>query len=145
MTDRLKADVFEANRLLDRWGLVTLTWGNASGIDRDRGLVAIKPSGVDYDSLTAGEMVVVDLEGNVVEGTLRPSSDLQTHLELYRAFPSVGGVAHTHSLYACSPRRAVKFPAWERRMPIISTAPCRSPAFLPRKKSRRVTNAKRGS
>ena len=100
MMDRLKAEVFKANSELVQHGLVTLTWGNVSGIDRSRRLVAIKPSGVDYESMTAADMVVVDLDGNVVEGGLNPSSDTPTHLELYRAFRSVGGVVHTHSPYA---------------------------------------------
>ena len=93
----LKNDVFERNLDLVRHHLVVLTWGNVSGIDREAGLVAIKPSGVAYDRMTAEDIVVVDLEGKPVEGTLRPSSDLPTHLALYRAFPSVGGIVHTHS------------------------------------------------
>ena len=93
----LKNDVFERNLELVRHGLVVLTWGNVSGIDREAGLVAIKPSGVAYDRMTAEDIVVVDLEGHAVEGTLRPSSDLPTHLALYRAFPTVGGIVHTHS------------------------------------------------
>lgn len=93
----LKNDVFERNLELVKHGLVVLTWGNVSGIDREAGLVAIKPSGVAYDRMTAEDVVVVDLEGKPVEGTLRPSSDLPTHLALYRAFPSAGGIVHTHS------------------------------------------------
>ncbi len=93
----LKTEVFRRNLDLVRHGLVVLTWGNVSGIDRDAGLVAIKPSGVAYDAMTAEDIVVVDLDGRVVEGSLRPSSDLPTHLALYRAFPSVGGIVHTHS------------------------------------------------
>ena len=100
MIEQLKNEVYKANVELEHHGLVTLTWGNASGIDRAGGLVAIKPSGVDYQSMAAADMVVVDLEGNIVEGKLRPSSDTRIHLELYRAFPSIGGVVHTHSLYA---------------------------------------------
>jgi L-ribulose-5-phosphate 4-epimerase len=100
MIDRLKAEVCKANMDLVRLGLVTLTWGNVSGIDREAGLVVIKPSGVDYGLLTVGTMVVVDLGGNVVEGNLRPSSDTPAHLELYRAFPGIGGIVHTHSVYA---------------------------------------------
>lgn len=96
-TTALKNDVFERNLELVRHGLVVLTWGNVSGIDREAGLVAIKPSGVAYDRMTAEDIVVVDLEGKAVSGTLRPSSDLPTHLALYRAFPSVGGIVHTHS------------------------------------------------
>jgi L-ribulose-5-phosphate 4-epimerase len=98
--DKLRAEVLEANLELVRRGLVLYTFGNASGIDRELGLVAIKPSGVDYDRLTAGDMVVADLEGRIVEGKLKPSSDLATHLELYREFPGIGGVVHTHSEYA---------------------------------------------
>ncbi len=93
----LKREVLEANLALVDHGLVVLTWGNVSGIDRDGGVVAIKPSGVPYDRLTADDIVVVDLAGNVVEGALRPSSDLPTHLVLYRAFPSIGGIVHAHS------------------------------------------------
>jgi len=98
----LKQKVFEANLDLPKYGLVTFTWGNVSEIDRERGLVVIKPSGVSYEKMTVDDMVVVDLEGNVVEGKLKPSSDLATHLELYKAFPSIGGVVHTHSTNATS-------------------------------------------
>ena len=87
MLEELKKEVYEANMLLPKYGLVTFTWGNVSGIDRESGLVVIKPSGVDYDKMTADDMVVVDLEGNRVEGNLNPSSDTATHLELYKAFP----------------------------------------------------------
>jgi len=97
---RLREQVCEANLDLVRRGLVIEAFGNASGIDRESGLVAIKPSGVDYRKLTAASMVLTTLEGCVVEGGLRPSSDLPTHLVLYRAFPTVGGVAHTHSMFA---------------------------------------------
>ncbi len=96
----LKARVLEANLALVRHGLVILTWGNASEIDRARGTVAIKPSGVGYAGMTADDIVVVDLSGRVLEGSLRPSSDLPTHLELYRAFQGIGGVVHTHSAKA---------------------------------------------
>ena len=96
----LREEVLDANLELVRRGLVLYTFGNASGIDRQQGLVAIKPSGVPYEELTAAHMVVSDLEGNIVDGNLRPSSDHQTHLELYRRFPSIGGVAHTHSEFA---------------------------------------------
>jgi L-ribulose-5-phosphate 4-epimerase len=98
----LREQVFEANLELVRRGLVLYTFGNASGIDRDRGLVAIKPSGVPYDAMTPSDMVIVDLEGKRVEGEMRPSSDLATHLVLYRAFPQIGGVVHTHSRAATS-------------------------------------------
>ena len=97
MLENLRIKVYEANCKLPEYGLVTFTWGNVSAIDRERGLVVIKPSGVPYEELTPESMVITDLEGNVVEGDLRPSSDLPTHLELYRAFPDIGGVVHTHS------------------------------------------------
>ena len=100
MLEELKEQVFRANLDLVRHGLVIFTWGNVSAIDRASGLVVIKPSGVDYDRMKASDMVVVDLDGKVVEGDLRPSSDTPTHLVLYRAFPEVGGVVHTHSTYA---------------------------------------------
>jgi L-ribulose-5-phosphate 4-epimerase len=96
----LREDVLEANLELVRAGLVIHAFGNASGIDRDEGLVAIKPSGVPYAELTPASLVVTDLEGRVVDGTFRPSSDLPTHLALYKAFPGIGGVAHTHSRHA---------------------------------------------
>ena len=97
MLEELKADVCEANRRLPGTGLVQLTWGNVSGIDRDRGIFGIKPSGVDYGELQPEHIVLVDLDGKVVEGDLNPSSDTKTHLELYRAWKNVGGVTHTHS------------------------------------------------
>ena len=100
MVEELKREVCEANLELKGSGLVILTWGNASGIDREAGLVAIKPSGVSYQDMVPEQMVLVDLEGNVVEGGLRPSSDTPTHLALYRAFDGIAGVAHTHSTYA---------------------------------------------
>lgn len=101
MLEYLKKKVYEANMDLVRHGLVIFTWGNVSGIDRERGLVVIKPSGVDYDTMTPDDMVVVDLHtGEVVEGSLRPSSDTPTHLVLHRAWPEIGGVVHTHSTYA---------------------------------------------
>lgn len=101
MLEKLKEEVLQANLDLVRHGLVIFTWGNVSGIDREKGLVVIKPSGVSYDDMKAGDMVVVDLkDGHVVEGDLRPSSDTPTHLAMYRAFPEVGGVVHTHSTYA---------------------------------------------
>jgi L-ribulose-5-phosphate 4-epimerase len=100
MLEKLRAEVYEANLELVRRGLVLYTFGNASGISRERGLVVIKPSGVPYASMTPADMVVTDLEGKVVEGGLRPSSDLDTHVALYRAFPAIGGVVHTHSRHA---------------------------------------------
>ena len=102
MLEALRKEVWRANKLLPELGLVTFTWGNVSGIDRQRGLVCIKPSGVEYDLLTPESMVITDLEGHVVEGDLNPSSDLATHLELYKAFPTVGGITHTHSPWATS-------------------------------------------
>ncbi len=100
MLEELKAQVYDANMLLPKYSLVTFTWGNVSGIDREKGLFVIKPSGVEYDALRPENMVVVDMEGNVVEGSLRPSSDTPTHLEIYRAFPGINGVVHTHSRWA---------------------------------------------
>ena len=100
MLEALKEEVCQANLALVKAGLVVLTWGNASGYDRNAGLVVIKPSGVSYEAMTPDEMVVVDLDGNLVEGDLKPSSDLPTHLGLYLAWPELGGVVHTHSTYA---------------------------------------------
>ena len=108
MLEELRADVCRANLLLPQYGLVTFTWGNVSGIDRQSGLVVIKPSGVPYDSMTAEDMVVVDLDGNVAEGRWKPSSDTPTHLELYRAFPDCGGIVHTHSRWATTFAQAGK-------------------------------------
>lgn len=102
MLEQLKQDVYRANLQLVEYGLVVLTWGNVSAIDRQSGLFVIKPSGVPYEKLRAQDMVVVDLNGNVVEGELNPSSDTPTHAELYRAFPEIGGVVHTHSSWACA-------------------------------------------
>lgn len=102
MLKDLKELVYEANMELPKRGLITYTWGNVSGIDREKGLFVIKPSGVDYDDLKAEDMVVVDLEGNKVEGKYKPSSDTPTHLELYKAFEKVGGIVHTHSPWATS-------------------------------------------
>ena len=102
MLEKLKQDVLEANLLLPKYGLITFTWGNVSGIDRESGLVVIKPSGVPYDGMTAEDMVVVDSNGNVVEGKWKPSSDTPTHLVLYKAFSECGGIVHTHSRWATS-------------------------------------------
>jgi L-ribulose-5-phosphate 4-epimerase len=103
MLKKLKEQVFQANLLLPKHGLVTFTWGNVSGIDRAQGLVVIKPSGVSYETMKARDMVVVELEtGKVVDGELKPSSDTPTHLELYKAFPNIGGIVHTHSRWATS-------------------------------------------
>lgn len=104
----LKEEVLQANLDLPKYGLVTFTWGNVSGIDRDKGLIVIKPSGVEYDLLTPGDMAVVDLMGKTVEGRYKPSSDTDTHLELYRNFPNIGGIVHTHSRYATSWAQAGK-------------------------------------
>lgn len=111
----LRADVLDANLQLPAHGLVTLTWGNASAIDRELGLVAIKPSGVDYDALSTDAIVVVDLAGRVVLGGGRPSTDTPTHLALYRAFPQIGAVVHTHSSWATAWAQA------EREIPLLGT------------------------
>lgn len=108
MLEKLKQEVLQANISLVKHGLVVLTWGNVSGIDRDKNLVVIKPSGVEYDKLTFDDLVVVDLNGNIVEGNKRPSSDTPTHIELYKAFKEVGGVTHTHSNYATMFAQACK-------------------------------------
>ena len=100
MLRALREQVFEANLELNRRGVVVYTWGNVSGIDRDQGLVVIKPSGVPYETMTADDMVVVDLDNKVVWGEKKPSSDTKTHTILYKAFPAIGGVTHTHSTYA---------------------------------------------
>ena len=100
MLEGLKQKVYEANMELPRRGLVTYTWGNVSGIDREAGLFVIKPSGVEYDDLRPEDLVVMDLNGNKVEGTMNPSSDTKTHLVLYQTFPEIGGIVHTHSPYA---------------------------------------------
>ena len=100
MLKKLKKQVLDANLLLPKYGLVTFTWGNVSGIDRERGLVVIKPSGVEYDGMTVDDLVVLTLDGEQVEGDLRPSSDTPTHLELYKAFPDIGGIVHTHSQWS---------------------------------------------
>ncbi len=108
MLETLKKEVLEANLMLPKHNLVTFTWGNVSAIDRKTGLVVIKPSGVSYEEMKADDMVVVDLEGNVVEGHLRPSSDTPTHVELYKAFKNIGGIVHTHSRWATSFAQAGK-------------------------------------
>jgi L-ribulose-5-phosphate 4-epimerase len=102
MLEKLKADVYRANLDLVKHELVIFTWGNVSGIDRKQGLVVIKPSGVSYDDMKPEDMVVLDLDGRIVEGKLKPSSDTPTHLELYRNFPNIGGIVHTHSEWATS-------------------------------------------
>lgn len=103
MLEKLKEDVLKANLLLPKYGLVTFTWGNVSAADRESGMMVIKPSGVEYDEMTADDMVVVHIAtGEIIDGDLKPSSDTPTHLELYRAFPNIGGVVHTHSRWATS-------------------------------------------
>jgi L-ribulose-5-phosphate 4-epimerase len=111
----LREEVLDANLALVRHGLVTLTWGNASGIDREAGLVAIKPSGVPYEEMGVADIVIVDLAGRVVDGERRPSTDVSTHLVLYRSFPEIGGVVHTHSTWATSWAQA------GREIPIFGT------------------------
>lgn len=108
MLEELKQSVLKANLDLPKYNLVTFTWGNVSGIDRENGLVVIKPSGVEYDGMSVDDMVIVDLDGNVVEGKWKPSSDTPTHLALYKAFPAIGGVVHTHSRWATSFAQAGK-------------------------------------
>ncbi|MBC7961242.1 MAG: L-ribulose-5-phosphate 4-epimerase [Vallitaleaceae bacterium] len=108
MLEKLKKEVYEANMALPEKGLVVFTWGNVSGIDRESGLVVIKPSGVEYETMTVEDMVVVDLDGKVVEGKLNPSSDTATHLVLYKAFKNIGGIVHTHSQWATSFAQAGK-------------------------------------
>ena len=100
MLEKLREEVYAANMELPARGLVTYTWGNVSGIDREKQLVVIKPSGVEYDELTPGNLVIVDMNNNVVEGELNPSSDTKTHVELYKTFPTIGGIVHTHSSHA---------------------------------------------
>ena len=124
MLENLKEEVLEANLDLVRHGLVIFTWGNVSAIDRASGRVVIKPSGVEYEALKAEDMVVVDLDGNVVEGSLRPSSDTPTHLALYRAFEgSAAWYTPTRPTLRHGRRWDSTSPRWERPMPIISTAP----------------------
>lgn len=106
MYESLKEKVLKANLLLPQYGLITFTWGNVSEIDRETGVVAIKPSGVEYTDMKASDIVLVDIDGNILEGELKPSSDLATHLELYRQFPNIGGVVHTHSRWATSHAQA---------------------------------------
>ena len=102
MLEELKQKVYEANMALPKYNLVTFTWGNVSAIDREKGLFVIKPSGVDYDKLLPSDMVVMDLNGNKIEGGYNPSSDTPTHMELYKAYPEIGGIVHTHSPWATS-------------------------------------------
>ena len=108
MLEYLRQQVYEANMELPCHGLVTYTWGNVSAIDHEKGLIVIKPSGVDYNELAPDNLVIVDMDGNVVEGSLKPSSDTKTHLELYNALPALGGIVHTHSTYAVAWAQACK-------------------------------------
>lgn len=108
MLEDLKQRVLEANLLLPKYGLVTFTWGNVSGIDRESGIVAIKPSGIEYDAMSIEDIILCDLEGNVIEGKLKASSDLMTHLEFYKHFKNIGGVVHTHSHWATAFAQAGK-------------------------------------
>ena len=108
MLEALKEEVYKANLSLVKHGLVLFTWGNVSGIDRKENLIVIKPSGVSYDDMQPNDMVVVDLNGKVIEGKFKPSSDTLTHIELYKAFPEIGGIVHTHSTYAVAWAQALK-------------------------------------
>ena len=108
MLEYLRQQVYEANMELPRHGLVTYTWGNVSAIDHEKGLIVIKPSGVDYNELAPDNLVIVDMDGNVVEGSLKPSSDTKTHLKLYNALSTLGGIVHTHSTYAVAWAQACK-------------------------------------
>lgn len=121
MLEALKKEIYEANMLLPKYGLVTFTWGNVSGIDREKGLFVIKPSGVDYDLLKPEDMVVMDLNGNRVEGELNPSSDTPTHVVLYNRFPDIGGTVHTQFSmgYKLGSGRAWDSLLWGLRMRII--------------------------
>ena len=125
MLEELKKEVYEANMLLPKYDLVTFTWGNVSGIDREKGLFVIKPSGVDYDKLTPEDMVVVDLQGNKVEGDLNPSSDTATHVELYNRFPNIGGVVHTHSPWATGRKRNPLLRNYTCRLPVRNSTMCK--------------------
>ena len=127
MLEQLKKEVYEANMLLPKYGLVTFTWGNVSGVDREKKVFVIKPSGVPYEDLKPEDMVVVDFDGNKVEGAMNPSSDTPTHAWLYKKFDKIGGIVHTHSSYATSwARPAAAFPATERLTRTTITA--KSPA-----------------
>ena len=134
MLEELKQQVLEANLLLPKYGLVTFTWGNVSGIDRASGLVVIKPSGVPYDGMSVEDMVVTDLDGKVVEGKWKPSSDTPTHVELYKAFPDCGGIVHTHSRWATTFAQAGKeIPAMGTTQGdyFYGAVPCTRPVPLP--------------
>lgn len=140
MLEELKEEVLEANLELPRHHVVLYTWGNASGIDRERNLIVIKPSGVPYEYLKASDMVVVNLEGEVVEGNLRPSSDTRTHIELYKNFPEIGGVVHTHSIHAAAFAQAGRRSSLlARPMQTISTDPFPVPDPSRKKKWKTTT------
>lgn len=115
MLEQLKQLVFEANMELPKRGLVTYTWGNVSGIDRETGYIVIKPSGIEYEEMKPDDMVVLDLEGNKIEGKYRPSSDTATHIELYKKYPEIGGIVHTHSTWATAWSQA------QREIPLYGT------------------------
>ena len=143
MLEALKKEVCEANLELVKHGLVIFTWGNVSAIDRTSGLVVIKPSGVAYEQMKPEDMVVVDLDGHIVEGSLKPSSDTPTHLVLYKAFPAIGGVVHTHSTYATSWAQAgIDLPNIGMR--IISVGRFLVPGICLRRKSKEPTRRKPG-
>ena len=128
MLEQLKKDVYEANMELQEKGMVIYTWGNVSGIDREHNYVVIKPSGVEYDLLKPEDMVVVDFDGNVVEGKYRPSSDTPTHIELYKAYPDLAGVVHTHSTWLLHLHRQVwQFLLWVQHTLTISTVTFHAP------------------
>lgn len=128
MLEELKKQVYEANMELPRRGLITYTWGNVSGIDRESGYFVIKPSGVDYDALSPDDMVVMDLDGNKIEGRYKPSSDTATHIELYKKYEEIGGIVHTHSRrLSRGRRRAETFRFTAQRMQTISSDRFRAP------------------
>ncbi len=127
MLESLKKQVYRANMMLQEYNLSIFTWGNVSGIDRRKGLIVIKPSGVEYDKLSPLDLPVLDLDGNLIEGYLKPSSDTDTHIELYKAFPNIGGVTHTHSVYAtsfCQAGRAIKPYGTTHADHFCSAVPC---------------------
>lgn len=140
MLEELRKAVYEANLELPRRGLVTYTWGNVSGIDRSKGLMVIKPSGVEYSALRPEDLVVLDMNGNSVEGALHPSSDAKTHLELYRAFPEIGGVVHTHSVHAVAWAQAGRISrATAQHMRTISTGRCPARARSRARRWKKIT------
>ena len=138
MLEELKKEVYEANILLPKYGLVSFTWGNVSAIDRKSGYFIIKPSGVSYDGMTKEDMVVMDLEGNKIEGKWNPSSDTKTHIEIYKKFKDVGGIVHTHSPYATSCKPEGVFPVTALRMPTIFTERFPACVVLQKRKSKKL-------